>query len=209
MIIDLHVHTSPLSPCSKLDPEEAIRQAKSIGLDGICFTEHGKLWSDNDVDYLRRKYDYLVFCGMEVETRDGHVLVFGLPEDQPAIMDPGELCRKVDAAEGAMIYAHPFRGFLMFGFSDLQLTVQNACERPIFKIMQAIETYSGKSTKNENEMTLAVSQKLGIPGTGGSDAHAVGEIGRCVTFFEDNISNREELIAALKSGRFRSDYFHR
>jgi len=209
MIIDLHVHTRHLSGCSKLDPEEAIRQAKSIGVEGICFTEHGKLWPDSDLDYLNRKYAYPVFCGMEVETKDGHMLVFGLTEDQPAIMDSGDLCRKVDDAGGAIVYAHPFRGFLLFGFADLQLTIQNACERSIFNMIQAIETFSGKSTKKENEMALAVSQKIGIPGTGGSDAHLVSEIGRCATFFEDKINNREELIVALKSGRFRSDYFHR
>ncbi|OAT81307.1 PHP domain-containing protein [Desulfotomaculum copahuensis] len=209
MIIDLHVHTSPLSSCSKLDPEEAIRQAKSTGLDGICFTEHGRLWPDGELEFLRRKYSFPVFCGMEVETKDGHVLAFGLPEDQPAVMDTAELRQKVDGAGGVLVYAHPFRGFLLFGFSDLQLTVQTACQRQIFQLVQAIETYSGKSTRNENEMALAASQKTGLPGTGGSDAHAAREVGRCATFFEDDIRDREGLIAALKSGRFRSDYFHR
>jgi len=209
MIVDLHVHTSHLSACSRLDPEEAIRRAKSIGLDAVCFTEHGRLWRSGELDFLRRKYNYPIFCGQEVETRDGHLLVFGLTEDQPAVVDPEELGRKVAAAGGFIVYAHPFRGFLLFGFADLQLTVENACQRKIFQLVQAIETHSGKSTRKENEMALAAGRQTGLPATGGSDAHHADEIGRCATFFAAGIHSQAELIAALKSGSFRADYFHR
>ena len=48
MVIDLHIHTKGLSPCSEMDAEEAVLEAKRIGLDGICFTEHNKPWPDNE-----------------------------------------------------------------------------------------------------------------------------------------------------------------
>ena len=43
MVIDLHIHTKRLSPCSEMAPEGAAIEAKKIGLDGICFAEHNKV----------------------------------------------------------------------------------------------------------------------------------------------------------------------
>ncbi|MFZ5633149.1 MAG: PHP domain-containing protein [Bacillota bacterium] len=206
MIVDLHIHTSALSPCSSLDPEEAVRVAKEAGLDGICFTEHCRVWPAAELERLSAKWDFPVFGGMEVETREGHMLVFGLAEDQPGLVAAAELRGLVDRAGGAVVYAHPFRGFLMFGFGDLQLTVREACERPVFKLVDAVETFSGKSTKKENSLALEVSQRLSIPGVGGSDAHSAGEIGRCVTVFEKPVRNMAELINQLKKGKYRAEY---
>ncbi|MEW6275213.1 MAG: PHP domain-containing protein [Bacillota bacterium] len=209
MIIDLHVHTNALSPCSNLDPEEAVREAKRIGLDGICFTEHNKLWKPEDLERLSKKWDFPVFCGMEVETREGHILVFGLKNNQAGILAASDLRKTVDGAGGVMISAHPFRGFLLFGFADLQMTLQSACTRPVFQVVDALETYSGKSTKKENELALAVGQKIPLKGAGGSDAHSLEELGRCVTIFEHQITNQAELINELKNGSYRAGYFRR
>ena len=38
MRVDLHVHTSPKSSCSVLQPEEAVREAARLGLDAVCLT---------------------------------------------------------------------------------------------------------------------------------------------------------------------------
>ena len=40
MVIDLHVHSSPASPCSSIPVEQLIEEARAIGLDGICLTDH-------------------------------------------------------------------------------------------------------------------------------------------------------------------------
>lgn len=203
MIVDLHVHTSALSSCSSIDPEEAVLTARSNGLDAICFTEHSRLWPEAELERLSSRYDFPVFRGMEVETREGHMLVFGLDEDQPEILEAGELRRRVDLAGGVMIYAHPFRGFLLFGFSDLQLTIQEACGRKVFQLVDAVETLSGKSGKKENSLAREVCGKLSIPGVGGSDAHSVKEIGRCFTIFQNQILSTGDLIEEIKKRQFQ------
>ncbi len=43
---------------------------------------------------------------------------------------------------------------------------------------------------------------MGFTGIGGSDAHSVLEIGRCVTIFQNQIESEEDLVAELKAGRF-------
>ena len=53
MVIDLHIHTKRLSTDSALDPQEAIQEAKWRGLDGICFTEHNKIWEAEEIEKVR------------------------------------------------------------------------------------------------------------------------------------------------------------
>jgi hypothetical protein len=46
-------------------------------------------------------------------------------------------------------------------------------------------------------------ERLSLPGTGGSDAHQVHEIGMCLTLFENEVTNEEELIREIRAGRIR------
>ncbi|MBI2876312.1 MAG: PHP domain-containing protein [Candidatus Tectomicrobia bacterium] len=71
MRIDLHVHTSPRSRGSVLDPEEAIRVARARGLDGICFTKHNCLWEAQALKELADRHGFLVLQGVEVDTPGG------------------------------------------------------------------------------------------------------------------------------------------
>lgn len=180
--------------------------AKSMGLEGVCFTEHGRLWPAPELERLSAKWDFPVFGGMEVETREGHMLVFGLEEDEPGLVPAAELRKKVDLAGGAMVYAHPFRGFLLFGLSDLRITIGEACRRPVFRLLDGVETFSGKSTKNENNLAQEVGRELSLAGTGGSDAHSAREIGRCVTVFNGRVKTLADLIERLKKGECRGEY---
>jgi hypothetical protein len=45
---------------------------------------------------------------------------------------------------------------------------------------------------------------LGLPGTGGSDAHRVDEIATWVTDFENDIEDEDELLRELHAGRFKA-----
>jgi hypothetical protein len=53
-------------------------------------------------------------------------------------------------------------------------------------------------------MARKVAEKLGLPGTGGSDAHRVDEIATWLTDFEKDIEDENELLHELHAGRFRA-----
>ena len=207
MRIDLHVHTKQLSPDSDLDIEEAIQEAKRLGLDGLCFTEHNKVREADALRQLSEKWDFLLLQGVEVDTIEGHMLVFGLHRNFDDVIRARELRRLVDEAGGMMIAAHPFKGFLTFGMSELKLTAEKASQRPNFQLVDAIEVFSGKLNESENDLAQKVSEILNLKGTGGSDAHRLSELGRCVTTFENKIASAQELITELKAGRFKAEYF--
>lgn len=211
--IDLHVHTSPASPCSSAPVDDLIREARRIGLDGICLTDHNYVWRPADVADLRRKHDFLVLRGNEITTDQGDVLVYGLDRDIQGIIRLEDLREVVVAAGGFMIAAHPFRGFLTFGVDKLGLTPQKAMDRKIFRYVDAVEILNGKVNEEENGFAGRVAQGLDLVLTGGSDAHEVEEVGQYATRFASPIRTEQDLIEALKTGRtaplaFRADHRH-
>ena len=111
MRIDLHIHTSPRSACSYLDPLELIQEARRLKLVGICLTEHQVLWDMGDVEKLAKDGGIKIFRGNEFTTNQGDILVFGYYKDIKELLMIQELRENVKAAGGFMIAAHPFRRF--------------------------------------------------------------------------------------------------
>ena len=202
MKVDLHIHTAPLSACSYIDPQDLIQEARRLELDGICLTEHQVVWDRAQVDRLAAQADIRIFRGNEFTTNQGDILVFGFYEDIKELLILQELREKVTAGGGYMIAAHPFRGFKTFGIGQLQMTVEQASKRKMLEFVDAVEVGNGKLSPDENEMARKVAEKLSLPGTGGSDAHRVDEIGTWVTAFEKDIADENELLQELHAGRF-------
>jgi len=201
-VLDLHVHTTAFSACSNLEPTEMIAQAKAVGLDGVVITEHEKLWPAEDLARLAEESGLLVLNGVEITTTEGDVVAYGLREEVGKMVTPAELKTIADDQGALLVAAHPFRGFLMFGFGELQLSVDQAAARPIFENVDGLEVCNCKVTEAENEFAAKVAAHLGRLMVGGSDAHAPNEVGRCATAFEDDITDLPGLLAALRSGRF-------
>ncbi len=199
-LIDLHIHTKPASSCSSVGIDDVVQRAKEVGLNAICLTDHNFLWEREAVEELRRKHDYLILRGNEITTDQGDILVFGLEKNIKGIMRLQELREEVLKAGGAMIAAHPFRGFLTFGVGQLGLTPQLAMERVLFRYVDAIEVLNGKVTEKENIFAAEVATGLGLTSTGGSDAHEREEVGIFATGFEEALRDEKDLIEAIKTG---------
>ncbi len=202
MRLDLHIHTSRYSPCSGMDPDDLMAAAKERGLDGVCLTEHQIVWPAEEAARLAEKHGLAVFRGVEVTTTVGDILVFGLEESIKGIPTPEELRTRVEAVGGLMILAHPFRGFLVFGFSELMMDLGQACALPAMKLVDGLEVCNVRVTAAENDFARQVAEELGLISCGGSDAHSPEEVGCCVTVFEETLTDEASLIDALRAGRF-------
>lgn len=205
--LDLHVHSFPASPCSNASLEDLIQEAKRIGLDGFCVTDHNYVWTAEQLDGIARKHQFLILRGNEITTDQGDVLVFGFHRDIKGIIKLEELREEVLKSGGFIIVAHPFRGFLTFGAGELGLTTQKAVERPLFQWVDAVEVLNGKVTEKENRLAREVAAALKLPTTGGSDAHDVSEIGQYATRFARPLRTEQELLAALRSGDYEAVAF--
>ncbi len=204
MKIDLHVHTM-FSYDSDLDPRHMVRRARQIGLDAVCVTEHNTFDQSAPVLDAAAEIDFPVFRGAELSTTVGHILVFGVDSDcwktpyGRSRITPEAVVQLLEAVGGAGIIAHPFKPGYQFYAREL-------AEHPR---ICAMEVCNGQCLDDQNRQAGMLAQSLGLPGTGGSDAHSLHEIGRCYTELAVQVSNEKELIAALLSGKLqarRSDY---
>jgi predicted metal-dependent phosphoesterase TrpH len=202
MKLDLHIHTTAYSSCSTMTPDQMAASAKAAGLDGICITEHNRIWDPKEAKSLSRKHGLPIFRGMEVTTTGGDILVFGMEEEPTGMWTPADLKAKVDAAGGVAIAAHPFRGFLLFGFGALKMNLDDAIGNPTFSQVHGLEVCNSMVTDDENDLAREVAEAMGLLQLGGSDAHRPEAVGTCVTSFEDWIEDEKGLVAAILSGRF-------
>jgi predicted metal-dependent phosphoesterase TrpH len=206
MLIDLHTHTHPLSHDSLLSPDDLVEAAKAARLDAVCFTEHDFFWEQAETAALSKRHGFLVIPGIEVNTEDGHVVVFGLNRFVYGMHRMHELARMADAAGAVMIAAHPYRRQLPFELrhdGDWTQALERAVANPAYTHTTAIETLNGRGTDRENAFSEAVAARLGVRTTGASDAHERKDIGRAATEFVRKISDLEGLISELRAGRFK------
>lgn len=213
MIIDIHTHTYPTSDDSLLTPEDLIEEARRIGLDGVCLTDHDRFWEPDDIVALSKKHDYLVIPGCEVSTEEGHLLVYGLKEYIFGMHRAQYVKDLVEEAGGAIVVAHPYRRkYTKLAHTSPQAfyeMLDRACSSDVFSLADGVEVFNGRGSKEENAFSAEVAKHFDLGGTGASDAHKIEDIGTFATEFEGKIRNLEDFIAELKAGRFRPRVLHR
>jgi predicted metal-dependent phosphoesterase TrpH len=173
--IDLHNHTKYSGDTSS-EPEDVVIRAIEKELHGIAFTEHFSYEASEYADKLREKYgkNILIFRGVEFSAADGHCLVFGLNTDREGIRQASmeEVVRIAAEKGGVVIPTHPFRGGYSIGEKAMDL--EGIC---------AIEGYNGYSHYSQNKKAVEMAEEMGLPYTGGSDAHSPEDVGACYTEF--------------------------
>lgn len=201
MIIDLHIHTNLGSICSQLGPAELLDRVRGLGIDAICVTEHHSHRGAHKMVEFASCSGYPVFRGVEIYTELGDMLVYGMKHDTKYHLTTFEELVEMAEKDGAVIVpAHPCRGW------GRQHKHAHTFPRELIGHIVAIETLNGANTVRSNEKALALAEEIGLPGTGGSDAHALWQVGKCVTVFERDIRSEEDLVEELRAGRFRAAY---
>ena len=202
MLIDLHAHTAPLSYDALQTPEQLVLEAKGLGLDGLCLTEHDAFWDADALSSLGRRHGILLLPGCEVNTDEGHFLAFGLTEYVFGMHKFPFLWQRIQSSGGALLAAHPYRrrGIVNTPTTDLDSKVQQATGEPTFRQCHAVETINGRGSKLENAFSEKLAQALNLPSVAGSDSHSPGDLGVCATRFKARIRDLDDLISALRQG---------
>ena len=196
MLIDMHVHTNRYSSCSILDPFDLVHRASELRLSGIVITEHHHIWSQGEIEELKRgtNSELLILRGQEVYSSAGHLLIFGYYGKFQEYFPVEEIVAKVHSKGGIVIVAHPFRDGNNIGEDPEKLKRKFAC-------VDGIEVLSANQTKEENSYGKKVWEAFGIVGMGGSDAHSVEVVGKYLTWFQNTIRNEDDLVREIKGGR--------
>ena len=203
MLIDLHTHTSPSSYDALQTPQDLILEAKALGLDAVCLTEHDSFWDPTTLRTLSQDYNILVLPGCEINTDEGHFLAFGLTEYVFGMHKLSFLRRQIDKVGGALIAAHPYRNRK---HSEISSPLSNPDNRKnssdYLRYCEAIESSNGRGSQEENEFSRRIAANRLIPCTGGSDSHSPGDIGTALTKFSRRIASLDDLIKELRAGSF-------
>ena len=205
--VDLHVHTTGGSADASLRPPQLGPEAGKLGLHGVAVTEHFRVWGESEVD--SHGTDVLILPGREYSTSLGHILAFGVGPFSGDSRDPATLFAAAQRDGGLLIAAHPFRYFFRTptqGYHPSTMRTNDPAEAatlPIFQFVHAIEALNGHCTEEENDFAGEVAALLGLQITAGSDAHYAEDLGRCLTVFDEPVSNVGELIDNIRLGQHR------
>ena len=205
MYIDLHTH-SVSSDDSRATVDQFVKwigvlRRKGYQIDGFVLTEHRKFDFDADYAELSAENEVVILKGSELDTDLGHFLVYGVNEEIARRIDFGnvrmdamELVAAAEDTGGIAIPAHPGRvGIGLYEFADNGVDLS---------ALRAAELLNGSNRPGEQERAEKLLSRLRLAGTGGSDAHLVSAIGKCMTRFATRVSSEAELVAGLRQGGF-------
>ncbi len=189
---DLHVHTSYSDGLD--DPRTVVEYARRKGLKVVAVTDHDTV--RGGVEALRYgSRDLIVVPGVEVSSRDGHILCLGVTEEPrlegARAEEVVDWCR---SHGGVTIYAHPF-GYLL---RASPLPRKRIIE--VSKLVDAIEGVNGRTFARFNREAIALAKSLGKPVTAGSDAHVATRVGFVKCRFLKPVDDIDSVLNAIKRG---------
>jgi predicted metal-dependent phosphoesterase TrpH len=188
--LDLHVH-SQWSTDSRLTLEEIVGRLPHVGLKGFALTDHNSVGGHAELHALQEKFpSYIFLPGAEVSTAAGHLLAYGVREAPPTRRPVTETIEWVRAHGGEAVLAHPFRRTHGVG----RRIAESA---PV----AALETRNGHNSEIANLRAEGVAAHRSLGMTGGSDAHAVADVGRAFTEFDPAVASIDDLLEAIRKGR--------
>ena len=188
MFFDLHNHTRH-SPDSRVAPADLVMMAQRAGLAGVAITDHNSMGGVRDAQEAARG-SFLVIPAIEVSTRSGHVLGYGLRDVVPRGLSVRETVERIVAAGGVPVAAHPYRFWSGLGDEGL-------AEAPF----PAHETRNGRTLRRGNERAHERARALRVGETGGSDSHFLDEVAKALTVIDAGDLPLDGVLQELGQGK--------
>lgn len=182
MKFDLHIHSVYSDGVGS--PGKILSHASKINLDGISITDHDTMKGYLKARALAKKFDIILVPGVEITSRLGDILAFGIEEIPKG--EPIEIIDKIRSSGGIIVAAHPFGGYEEECLIDMK-SIKNR--------LDAIEVFNANTPLDRNKMAMELAEKMSLPGIAGSDSHFLKTIGSAFTISE------EDILTAIRKGK--------
>lgn len=188
--VEFHCHTKH-SKDSLTRPEDLVKNCQRKGIDRVVVTDH------NTIRGAQEAYQIdpgRVIIGEEIMTRSGEILAAFVQEEIPEGLQAFEALQLLRQQNAFISISHPF-DVLRGGHwkpSDLE---------DILPLVDAIETFNARCWSNRfNQQAENFARRHQIPGTVGSDAHTLIELGRATLRLPD-FTNADDLRRVIGAGQ--------
>lgn len=187
--IDLHVHTKYSDSSGSV--RDILDAASQKGLDGIAITDHNTTKGWIEASKLETKL--LVIPGVEVSTKEGHLLILGIQNPPPKGVDALTISDYARREGGVVIVPHIGISYFSIG------------EEVARKIKpDAVETHNAEVPFNYMiKRSVKIAEKLDLPQTGGSDSHSCKTVGNICTMIETEDKTVKGVIDAIRKGKVK------
>jgi hypothetical protein len=197
---DLHMHTTA-SDGRATAQEMLDYAAQHRRLDVLAITDHDRLDASLWAASQNGRYPFEIVPGVEVSSRDGHVVALWVTEPIPRGLPLAETTAAIHEQGGLAVLAHPFELFIA------PRAVWRVLRQPQYLIdsgVDAIEAFNaGAITPGGNGLTRWRLGGLTLPVLGNSDAHMAHHIGSGLTRFHGRSAH--DLRESLRRGWTRAE----
>lgn len=197
--VEFHCHTI-YSKDSLLPPRRLVEAARQLGLGRVIITDHNSIGGALEAQQIDPER---VIVGEEILTTRGELLAAFVREEIPAGLQPLEAIRRLRAQGAFISVSHPFdptRGWKREHLLE------------ILPHVDALEVFNARCLgMRPNDEARDFARLHGLPGTVGSDAHTLREVGRATLTlppFWDAESLRQALKQATAHTRLSSPLVH-
>jgi predicted metal-dependent phosphoesterase TrpH len=191
--VEFHCHTLA-SKDSLVRPEELLERCRRKQIDRVVITDHNSIAGAR---YARQLDPDRVIVGEEIMTQQGEILAAYVQEEIPAGLSPLEVIARLRDQGAFISVSHPF-DTMRGGHWQVEELLK------IAPLVDAIETFNARCMlPGYNSEAQRFAKQHNLPGTAGSDAHALIELGTA-TLLLAPFENPDDLRSVIGKAEFRA-----
>ena len=187
---DLHIHTEYSMDCNA-SLEQIINRCLELGINCIAVADHGTAEGALKMQAIA---PFPVIVAEEILTPHGEIMGMFLNQTIPRRLSVEQAISRIKAQGGLVCIPHPFDTFRRSALDGK--TVEKIVEQ-----IDLVEVFNSRAILlRDSTQAQIFAQKYGLPGSAGSDAHTLGEIGKAYVEMPE-FNGRDDFLQALVKGK--------